>query len=95
MLYANGSNALAEYIDRFYASKLYTHSSPEILYAVYQSAFAHLICYTREGPEAESCKSEVVRQVLQELYEFTEWKAETFDKAMDNKKFRRLLPILA
>ena len=79
---------LTGYIQRFYTSNLYTHSCHPVLAALFQNLYATLLCYVRDSCDMPGKKSEMLRQVLQELYSLTELDARVFER--NPKVFERV-----
>lgn len=69
---------LTGYIQRFYTSNLYTYNCPPVLALLFQNMYASLLCYVRDSCDIPGKKSEMLRQVLQELYSLTELDAQVF-----------------
>ncbi|HEY7772477.1 MAG TPA: hypothetical protein VIC26_04810 [Marinagarivorans sp.] len=71
---------LTGYIQRFYTSNLYTHNCHSVLAALFQNLYATLLCYVRDSGDIPGKKSEMLRQVLQELYSLTELDGQVFER---------------
>lgn len=85
-------DSLIHYAQRFYTTKLYSHAAHPILHSLFQCVYATLLCYIRDCHQDVQKKSEVTRQLLQELYALTELNGiidSTFTKQLE-PLFKRL-----
>lgn len=81
-------DSLIHYTQRFYTTKLYGHSTHPILHSLFQCVYATLLCYIRDCHQDVQKKSEIMRQLLQELYALTE-----LDDAVDRIFTKQLEPL--
>ena len=85
---AQSVESLIHYTQRFYTTKLYGHSTHPILHSLFQCVYATLLCYIRDCHQDVQKKSEIMRQLLQELYALTE-----LDDAVDRVFTKQLEPL--
>lgn len=80
--------SLIHYTQRFYTTKLHGHTTHPILHSLFQCVYATLLCYIRDSHQDVHKKSEIMRQLLQELYGLTE-----LDDAVDKIFTKQLEPL--
>lgn len=85
---AQSVESLIHYTQRFYTTKLHGHTTHPILHSLFQCVYATLLCYIRDCHQDVQKKSEIMRQLLQELYALTE-----LDDALDRVFTKQLEPL--